>query len=235
MKKYKKLLVVCISACMFLLSGCGTELYELTVEEEDLIVHYAAYIVAKHNIQQKDGAVNVYIEEDISSEDTQATTESESQTDTEDGSGGGEGGEGGDVSGEVTLAEAIGHAQDLTITYGGSYVAENYIEGGAYSVDAEAGKTFYIMKFTLTNHTAADVNVDNVTLNPTFRIKTETMTKNAEVTFLMTDLSTYVGTIAAGQSVETILLFEVPLEGAEQITNPTLQIIVNKEQKVVKL
>ena len=229
MKKYKKLLILCISACMFLLSGCGTELYELTAEEEDLIVHYAAYIVSKHNIQQKDGAINVYIDEN--SEDTQNTTESESQTDTEDGSGG----EGGDDSGAVTLAEAIGHVQDLKITYGGSYVADNYVESGAYAVDADEGKTFYIMKFTLTNHTLADVNVDNVTLNPTFQLKTESMTKNAEVTFLMTDLSTYVGTIPSGQSVEAILLFEVPLEDAEQIVNPTLEIIVNKEQKVVKL
>ena len=234
MKKYKKLLVLCISACMFLLSGCGTELYELTVEEEDLIVHYAAYIVAKHNVQQKDGAINVHIEEDTSSEDTQTTTETETESET-DTEGGGGSGEGGEATGAVTLAEAIGHAQDLTITYTGSYVSDNYVEGSVYSIDADEGKTFYIMKFILTNHTAADVAVDNVTLNPSFSIKTETMTKNAEVTFLMTDLSTYVGTIPAGQSVETILLFEVPAEGAEQIANPTLQIIVNKEQKVVKL
>lgn len=220
---------------MFLLSGCGTELYELTAEEEDLIVHYAAYIVAKHNIQQKDGAINVYVEEDTTTEETETPTESETETDSEIGGGSGGDGEGGEASGEITLAEAIGHSQDLTITYGGSYVADNYIEGSAYSVDADAGKTFYIMKFTLTNTTGADVYVDNVSLNPSFKIKTENLEIKSEVTFLLTDLSTYVGTIAAGQSVETVLLFEVPLEGAEQIADPTLQIIVNNEIKVVKL
>lgn len=232
MKKYKKFLLLCISACMLLLSGCGTELYELTEEEEELVVHYAAYIVAKHNIQQKDGAINVYVEEDTTSEESSSGTELE----TEDGSEvDGESGEAGDVTGSITLAEAIGHSQDLTITYNGSYIADNYVEGSVYSIDAGAGKTFYVMKFMFTNPTAVDVYVDNVSLNPSFKIKTDSLEIKSEVTFLMTDLSTYVGMVPAGQSVETVLLFEVPLEGAEQIVNPTLQIIVNSEKKVVKL
>ena len=46
MKKQKRYLFIGVAVASLLLSGCGTQLYELTKEEEDLIVHSAAYFVA---------------------------------------------------------------------------------------------------------------------------------------------------------------------------------------------
>ena len=54
MKKEMRLLAV-LSVITLLLSGCGTELYEMTDEEEALVVQGAAYMLSKHNIFQKDG------------------------------------------------------------------------------------------------------------------------------------------------------------------------------------
>lgn len=239
MKRYKRFLFVCIAACSLFLGGCGDALHELTVEEEALIVHYAAYVVAKHNIQQKDGMSGVAIPE-AETQDTESvetpvdeeTTENTQIVEGEDGSTG-ETSEVNDTT--VMLADAIGHGSDLTITYGGSYIADNYIEGSAYSVDASAGKTYYIMKFTLTNMTQEDVLVDNVTKGLSFKLTSGEMSVTSEVTFLMTDFSTYYGTISAGQSVETVLLFEVSETVVESITQPDLQIIINNEIKNVKL
>ena len=149
MKKYKRYLCIAAAVMMLFLTGCGTELYELTEEEETLIVQSAAYLLAKHNIQQKDG-VNGYPLPDSFEEDE---SESESETGTEN-DGSGSGGETEDVkppSDMVTLAELIGHKDSLKITYEGSYIANSYKEGDAYIVDAAAGKTFYVMKFKLTN------------------------------------------------------------------------------------
>ncbi len=240
MKKANRYLVVCLAACTLLLSGCGTQMYELTAEEEDIIVHYAAYVVAKHNIQQKDGVSNVVVT-DEELEDVEENVEPETEL-GEEVVGGGE-----DISGETTsetqevddttvsLAEVIGHASDLTVTYTGSYVADNYIEGAAYSVDAATGKTFYVMQFTLTNTTAGDVAVNNAAINPIFKLVSGDVNVKSEVTFLTYDFSTYVGTIPAGQSVETILLFEVNEAQAEGILEPILQITVDNETKNVKL
>ena len=36
----------------FSLTGCGTSLYEMTADEQDVVVHYAAYAVSKYNIYQ---------------------------------------------------------------------------------------------------------------------------------------------------------------------------------------
>jgi len=241
MKKQKRYLFIGVIMASLLLSGCGTQLYELTKEEEDLIVHSAAYFVAKHNIRQKDGVSAVVDPDSIILEDETEAVENVDESNTEmgeetvDTQGGTEEETTSVDDTTVTLANAIGHGNDLTITYNGSYVANNYVEGDAYSVDAESGKTFYIMQVTIANPSEAEVQLDNVTLNPLFKIVSDEVNVKAEVTFLMTDFSTYLGTIPAGESVDTVLLFEVSESVAEQISTPSLQITVNNETKMIKL
>lgn len=109
------------------------------------------------------------------------------------------------------------------------------MEGSAYVVDADAGKTFYVMKFKMTNITNEDVTVDNASKSPIVKLVSEAVTVKSEVTFLTGDFSTYQGTIKAGESVETILLFEVSESVAEQIKAPTLQITVGNLTKNLKL
>ena len=238
MKRYKRILFVCIAACSLCLGGCGDALHELTVEEEALIVHYAAYAVAKHNIQQKDGMSGVYIPEaepeNTEGTDTTEDTQNPDDTQSPDGQGGT-----GDVpevdNTMVTLADAIGHGSDLVVTYTGSVIADDYVEGSAYAVDASEGKTFFIMKFLLVNTTQAEVEVENVTKGLKFKLVSGEISVNSKSTFLMTDFSTYYGTIPAGQSVETVLLFEVSETDAEQIAEPALQIQIDDVFKNVKL
>ena len=54
MKKRMQFLAILL-ASTFVLGGCGTSMYELTDDEEDLIVSAAANAVAKHNVFQMDG------------------------------------------------------------------------------------------------------------------------------------------------------------------------------------
>lgn len=233
-KGYKKRLLVCIAACSMLLSGCGEALHELTVEEEDLIVHYAAYVIAKHNIQQKDGMSGVYIPEAGEEDSIDAPIDSENPDGTQNPDGSTGNGQTVDNS-TITMAEAVGHGGDLTITYTGAYTADNYVESSAYAMDAQAGKTFYIMKFTIANTTQADVYVENITKGLSFKLVSGDMKVASEVTFLMSDFSTYVGTVAAGQAVETVLLFEVSESDAESITEPKLEITIDGAVKNIKL
>lgn len=230
MKNFKRFLYIGVAMMMLFFTGCGTQLYEMTPEEEDLIVHSAAYFVAKHNIQQKDGVNGVPLPESFEEEETESEQETE---------GDGAGGESEDSSkpaeNEVTLAELIGHKDTLKVSFEGSYVENSYMEGSAYIVDADAGKTFYVMKFKMTNITNQDVTVDNASKSPIVKLVSEAVTVKSEVTFLTSDFSTYQGTIKAGESVETILLFEVSESVAEQIKAPTLQITVGNLTKNLKL
>lgn len=234
MKKQKRYLLICIAAMMLFLTGCGDGLYELTAEEEDLIIHSAAYYVAKHNIQQKDGLTGIPVPEE-ETEDSESSEEETEDSNTDSSSGDGQSKPADDSEEVVFLAELIGHENDLKVSYEGSYVADSYMEGSAYFVDADAGKTFYVMKFKLTNTTDQDVVVNNATKSPIVKLVSEAVTVKSEVTFLTSDFSTYQGTIGAGESVETILLFEVSETVAEQISAPTLEITIGNSTKTIKL
>ena len=72
MKKKISLPVMAVSAIL-LLGGCGTQMYDLSEDEENLVVQYSAHILAKYNIEQKDGMTAA------SSEETQETQKQDSQ------------------------------------------------------------------------------------------------------------------------------------------------------------
>ena len=76
MKKRMQFLAILLASTV-VLGGCGTALYELTDDEEDLIVSAAAQAVAKHNVFQIDGMTDV--EPEIETETQENTTEQDTQ------------------------------------------------------------------------------------------------------------------------------------------------------------
>ena len=64
MKKKISLPVMAVSAIL-LLGGCGTQMYDLSEDEENLVVQYSAHILAKYNIEQKDGMTAASSEEPL--------------------------------------------------------------------------------------------------------------------------------------------------------------------------
>lgn len=84
MKKRMQFLAILLASTV-VLGGCGTALYELTDDEEDLIVSAAAQAVAKHNVFQIDGITDVEPEtetqENTTEQDTQQVQE-ETNTNT---------------------------------------------------------------------------------------------------------------------------------------------------------
>ena len=49
MRKNKFCLLPITMAFVFLLTGCGTKMYDITEEEQQIIAEAAASIIAKHN------------------------------------------------------------------------------------------------------------------------------------------------------------------------------------------
>lgn len=237
MKKYRLGTFVAVLTAGTMITGCGTPLFELTDEEVNLIAYSAARIVSKHNIMQKDGLVNVIIDEDVEEKTAVVSSEKESSQVTQEENtvqGNNETGSQ-EVETKISLAEAMGHGSDLSVTYKGSSVSKHYTEGGYYSVDAESGKAFYVMKFSITNVSHAQVTLDNVSWKGTFKLVADDVKANAEVTFLNTDLATYVGTIASGETKDAILLFEISEAKANSISIPNLQVIIDKKASEIKL
>jgi hypothetical protein len=200
-------------------------MYEMTEEEEAVIIRYAAYVLAKHNVYQKDGMVAVNpellepeTEEEPETEtpddeqDTQiADNETQDQTDTSSSSQT-------EQADTISLAEAVGYGGQTDISYTGFFVTDNFQEGRAYSLDAHTGYQFVVAQFTMTNTSGAALDVNVMATNPTFRMSYDgTKWVKEDVTLLLTDLSTYTGSLENGESVDLVLLFEVSDDVAESI------------------
>ena len=208
------------------MTGCGTKIYEMTDEEQQLIVNYSAYALSKHNIYQPDGMTSA-TESETEEQDT-STTETETKTadektsektseKTDTGQENGNSGQSQQTAQEtkptmqtVSLAQAIGY-EGLSVSYAGMTTQETYKEGSYYSMEAGAGNTYAVLKFTLSNTTGADMNVDLFTNTGKYRAAFSGGKEyEAEGSFLTYALNTFQGTIAAGQSVDVVLLFKVP-------------------------
>ena len=222
MKGFMKKGAVIVVAGM-LLTGCGEEVTTLTESEEAVVVNYSAGTLAKFNKRQQDGMTVVAPrEEEVSEEETEepvvpeeedskeqekpdeqeSTTEADKPEKTE----------------EVDLTQAIG-VPGVEVKYNGYEVRDVYEESDYFSMAATEGKTYLVMKYTLTNTGSEEAVCDILAKKPIFTVSLNgnTAHKN-EVTLLPNDLSTYAGSLAPGAAAEAVLIFEVPLDETADIT-----------------
>ena len=223
-KRIKIMASVLVAATV--MTGCGTKIYDMTDEEQQLIVNYSAYALSKHNIYQPDGMTSA-TESETEEQDTSATeretetadekTSEKTSEETDTGQENGNSGQSQQTAQEtkptmqtVSLAQAIGY-EGLSVSYAGLTTEETYKEGSYYSMEAGAGNIYAVLKFTLSNTTGADMNVDLFTNTGKYRAAFSGGKEyEAEGSFLTYALNTFQGTIAAGQSVDVVLLFKVP-------------------------
>ena len=191
MKKKISLPVMAVAAIL-LLGGCGTQMYDLSEDEENLVVQYSAHILAKYNIEQKDGMTAA------SSEETQ-----EMET--------------------MPIAEAIGHASGLTVSYKGYRVQNIYQEGDYFAVTPEDGNKLVVMKFEIKNKGKKKVRLDTEKLGITFYACFDGKNRIKETASLGTrSLSSYGETIRGGKKKTAVLLFQIPKDQADKISGETL-------------
>lgn len=206
----KCLLSAVLLAGALALTGCGEEPYELEDNEREIIVNYAAHIIAKYNVKQPEGYRYVYVpeEETLLEEEEEQPAEETDQTEQpaegEPAESADSQGEGASQEPSVTLSEALG-LTDINAVYTGAELTDNY-----NSVVPDAGKKLLILHVTLQNPGTEDADCDILSLLPTFRAKVNgTEETTAELTILTENLSTWEDPIPAGGSVDTIILFQL--------------------------
>jgi hypothetical protein len=205
-------------------------MYEITDEEEAVIVQYAAYALAKHNTYQKDGLVN--INEDLLYPEESDTEEQESQQEEETQTAQEGGGSQTDSVAEASttqasLAEALGHGEDLNFTYQGFSVDDNYKEGNYYNQEADPGYQFVVVRFTMSNPTDGAVTVDNLTAGVSFSLAVGEDWVKEKGSLAVKNLSTYSSSLEAGASEEVVLLFQLPADKAAALSDISLKAEVN--------
>lgn len=222
MKKRMQFLTILLASTV-VLGGCGTSLYELTDDEEDLIVSAAAQAVAKHNIFQMDGITDVepetepQMQENTTEQDTQQVQE-ETNTNTHTG-----GTKTDTQTKEIALSDLLG--KNLKVSYKGYSTASSYQEGDYFSVNATSGKTLIIMNINVKNTGKKNIKIDMLSKDVTFYGCFNGTDRMVEKKILSTkNLSTYQGKIKPGKSIKTVLAFEVSKKQADEISTQDLQV-----------
>ena len=222
MKKRMQFLAILLASTV-VLGGCGTSLYELTDDEEDLIVSAAAQAVAKHNVFQMDGITDVepetetHMQENTTEQDTQQVQE-ETNTNTNTG-----GTKTDTQTKEIALSDLLG--KNLKVSYKGYSAASSYQEGDYFSVNAASGKTLIIMNINVKNTGKKNTKIDMLSKDVTFYGCFNGTDRMVEKKILSTkNLSTYQGKIKPGKSIKTVLVFEVSKKQADEISTQDLQV-----------
>jgi hypothetical protein len=226
-----------------MLTGCGEEPWELTDNEQDIIVNYAAHIVAKYNVKEPEGYTYVYqadeeedAEETAESDETQtaedetqsaeAETEEAAESDEQDASA--DGAAEAEPAQTVSLSEALG-LTDIQAVYTGAQITDNYD-----SVVPESGKELMILHVTLQNSTDEEQPCDLMSALPVFRATVNgTVETTAELTILTENLATWETPIAAGASEDAVILFQVDAGSVSQVEQLSMDVTADGKTSTV--
>lgn len=239
MKNSRMKIAGVLMASALALTGCGEAVYTMTPEEEAAVVSYAVHVLSKYNKYQADGEVPVA---ELAAEP--AGTEIAAGGDT---AGAAE--EPQDL-GAVSPPEAVPPAETEEPTFTlnealdlgpiqadfvGADFTKNYVDTDAVAIDAPAGKQFLAVHINLTNQSEQALHINILSMTPTFVIQLNDSVKvPAQTTIMLNDLSTFQGDIAAGEIIETVLLFQV----SEEITEASsmqLKVTMNGNNYAVNL
>ena len=164
MRRTRIKMMAAVMAATMLLGGCGDALYDLTDDEENVIVNYAAHIVTKYNTYQREGLTYVSPEEpEETQEDVTVPQTPETQDASETGTAASAEAAAPAVSvaaaGSASLDELFG-ADGIQMTYAGAQLAPGYMEGDYYEMTPDAGKQYLVLSIDVTNTGADGVGLD---------------------------------------------------------------------------
>lgn len=219
-KKYRGLLFLMLGS--LLLTGCQEAPYELTEDEEALIVSYSTHVVSKFNIYQKNGLAYVADkEEEVEETEVIADTDVQQSTENSETIAGTTGGGVNDTEEAIAATLSTIYADTgLTITYTGNEITDAYMDSSAYAAKASNGKTFLVLNLLVENETEETVTFNNFGSGTSYSAKFEMESGKmynapSVMTLVSKEFSTYEGTIEPGTSVEMVLLFEIPADTTE--------------------
>lgn len=250
MKKHWLKVSAYIAIMMLALTGCGSSMPQLTQEEEQMVGEYAAKILLKYDANNRSRLVSreeVAIEEEKQKQREAAKqeilgTSSDAQQgmepveDTPVVEVGQETG-GGSYGSPETFFEL---PEGMVITYNGNLVSESYPQDqdadSYFALDAAEGKKLLVLQFNVANQSGADQDIDFLSHNAVIRLQINGgKSQTVLTTMLMDDLSTYIGNVSAGGSVDLVLLAEVDSSMVDNISSLSLSLKNDSKSCTIQL
>ena len=245
--KWSILSVAVLLTCT-VLGGCGSlvPMPELTEEQTQLVTEYAAGLILKYDLTAVDGKLLTAEElaqsemleaqqrqrereakaaaEDYLAKKANAAKDKKKNSDKDSKS---------DSSSKAPTEQTVGDLADFygidgfDINYTGYEISDSYPTSGEdmlMAMDATPGKTLCVLKFNVTNSSGADATFDMFYRNPNFYLSVNGGDRvHQQYTLLLDDMAASNDPVAAGETVERVLIFEVP-EDVGSVSSLSLQV-----------
>ncbi len=240
------MIIITALAAALSLSACGAKL-DLSEEETERVVNYAANVLEKHNAQQRgtladvsDTSLAILLEEQdiMAAEEARKAAEREKRKQKE-----AEAQESGDSSGGnentsplidpnaieyTSLADMLG-IEGFSIDYTGYDIADSYPESVSdndlmFGISAGNGDTLLILKFNVRNLSSEQAHCSILEKNPSFKLKINGDRHSFLTTLLMDDLATFDEDMEGGEVKEAVLIAEISTSRAASIETLVLML-----------
>ena len=103
------------------------------------------------------------------------------------------------------------------------------------AMDAREGKVFLVTKFSVTNISGRTENFNMFSKQGKFRISMDGERYKSQYTLLLDDLSMYKGDIDAGETIDMVLIFEIPQSAASNVNDMVLSITIDDQSSSMQL
>lgn len=211
-----RFLVICLSTILILgLSGCGSQIPDMTDSQREAISQYAVELLLKYDTSQPSRLVDLeqLEKEEVSKPDkpvaTQPPKENTGMEETDktpviDLNG--------ETSENVDNVDAVlGLKSDISIEYDGFDVMDSCQDPEVKElvIEAEAGKKLLVCEFVLVNSGADKQSVDMLRDNIQYMLAVDGVIANCQMTMLSNDLTTYLGILEPDESAKVIVVAEL--------------------------
>lgn len=223
-------------------AGCGNKIPEMTEQQQELIVEYAAGTVLKYDKNYAGKLVELTVEENsdvepaneedaVVKDQQEAVSESAEDVTVIDHTQ--------ETSAAASIEEFL-QIDSISITYTGYEICDVYPENNEGSelyffMNATEGNKLFVLKFLMENFADAEKEINIAQRNVRFKVSVNGMEKNALVTMLLNDLAYYSGVLAAGESTELVLICEVPAAQTTEISSVSLEMRTADEEAAISL
>lgn len=227
-----------------LLTGCGNAIPEMTMEQQELVVEFAASELLKYDVNYQSKLIvpmpegqpgegqgeqpeEPLMEEEALPEEIIADTDAQNAESE------------GVPASEVTIVDHTGGVEaqngsiadfldltDVEISYTGYETVDAYPEGEAeeayFFMSATEGNKLLVLRFRALNVSGKELSIDLAKSQTRYKIIMNGAEKNALTTMLLNDMAYYQGTLAENESIELVVLCEIPEDQTESVE--TLQL-----------
>lgn len=233
-----------------LLGGCGSEIAEMSDEQQAQVGEYAAFAMLRYDadhrsrlvdyseVEAADEAIRRAAEAAAAAEEARQTETGENQNSDETLDAGGNPVDVIDNTGEQagyvsdTMEDFLELPSGVLLTYRGYTIQSSYPEDSDVSdyfvVDATNGNKFLVLWYTIYNGSGSDTEVNFLADNIAFKCRVnDSNTATALVTMLDDDMSTLQTTMRDNDEMDCVLVFEINSELADNINSIVVKMSKN--------